>query len=112
MLDQLFFTLILSLFSFFFSFSFFFRIFKVDEFQNTTQAGVYALGDVCGKVLLTPMAIAAGRKLAHRLFEPRPNYKQSFVVLPRNDKLFINKKKGGQEVVQEIHRFAIRASMS
>ena len=29
--------------------------------------GVYALGDVCGKVELTPMAIAAGRRLADRL---------------------------------------------
>ncbi|XP_018601902.1 glutathione reductase, mitochondrial-like [Scleropages formosus] len=26
----------------------------VDEFQNTTRQGVYAVGDVCGKVLLTP----------------------------------------------------------
>jgi glutathione reductase (NADPH) len=27
---------------------------KVDKFQNTTVKGVYALGDVCGKDLLTP----------------------------------------------------------
>jgi len=27
---------------------------KVDEFQNTTASGVYALGDVAGKALLTP----------------------------------------------------------
>lgn len=26
----------------------------VDEFQNTTRPGVYAVGDVCGKALLTP----------------------------------------------------------
>uniref|UniRef100_A0A4W4G496 Glutathione reductase, mitochondrial n=1 Tax=Electrophorus electricus TaxID=8005 RepID=A0A4W4G496_ELEEL len=26
----------------------------VDEFQNTTRQGIYALGDVCGKALLTP----------------------------------------------------------
>lgn len=38
----------------------------VDEYQNTTANGVYALGDVCGKVELTPMAIAAGRRLADR----------------------------------------------
>jgi len=30
--------------------------------------GVYALGDVSGRVQLTPVAIAAGRKLAARLF--------------------------------------------
>lgn len=41
---------------------------KVDEYQNTSVEGVYALGDVVGKVELTPVAIAAGRKLAHRLF--------------------------------------------
>lgn len=38
----------------------------VDEFQETSARGVYALGDVCGKVELTPMAIAAGRRLADR----------------------------------------------
>lgn len=37
-----------------------------DEYQNTSEKGVYALGDVCGKVELTPMAIAAGRRLADR----------------------------------------------
>uniref|UniRef100_A0A8C5HE04 Glutathione reductase, mitochondrial n=1 Tax=Gouania willdenowi TaxID=441366 RepID=A0A8C5HE04_GOUWI len=26
----------------------------VDEFQNTTRPGIYAVGDVCGKALLTP----------------------------------------------------------
>lgn len=40
----------------------------VDDYQNTNIAGVYALGDVCGRVQLTPMAIAAGRRLADRLF--------------------------------------------
>lgn len=38
----------------------------VDEYQNTSAGNVYALGDVCGKVELTPMAIAAGRRLADR----------------------------------------------
>jgi glutathione reductase (NADPH) len=27
---------------------------KVDEYQNTTAPGIYALGDVCGRFLLTP----------------------------------------------------------
>jgi len=40
----------------------------VDEYQNTNVPGIYSLGDVCGKFLLTPVAIAAGRRLAHRLF--------------------------------------------
>lgn len=41
---------------------------QVDEYQNTSVENIYALGDVCGKVELTPVAIAAGRKLADRLF--------------------------------------------
>ncbi|KAF4125813.1 glutathione reductase (NADPH) [Geosmithia morbida] len=42
----------------------------VDEYQNTSVDGIYALGDVSGEVKLTPVAIAAGRRLAHRLFGP------------------------------------------
>mmetsp|Transcript_4309 Transcript_4309/g.5595 ORF Transcript_4309/g.5595 Transcript_4309/m.5595 type:complete len:516 (+) Transcript_4309:49-1596(+) len=41
---------------------------QVDDKQNTSSESVFALGDVCGKVELTPMAIAAGRKLADRIF--------------------------------------------
>jgi len=41
---------------------------KVDEYSNTSADGIYALGDVVGNVELTPMAIAAGRRLADRLF--------------------------------------------
>lgn len=26
----------------------------MDEFQNTSRAGIYAVGDVCGRALLTP----------------------------------------------------------
>ena len=40
----------------------------VDEYQNTSVDNIYALGDVCGPVELTPVAIAAGRKLSDRLF--------------------------------------------
>lgn len=41
---------------------------KVNEYSETSADNIYALGDVCGKVELTPMAIAAGRRLADRLF--------------------------------------------
>jgi glutathione reductase (NADPH) len=41
---------------------------RTDEYQNTAVEGVYAVGDVTGRVPLTPVAIAAGRKLAERLF--------------------------------------------
>uniref|UniRef100_A0A8C8WDV8 glutathione-disulfide reductase n=1 Tax=Panthera leo TaxID=9689 RepID=A0A8C8WDV8_PANLE len=54
----------------------------VDEFQNTSVKGVYAVGDVCGKALLTPVAIAAGRKLAHRLFECKKDSKLDYDNIP------------------------------
>ena len=41
---------------------------ETDKFQNTSCKGVYAVGDVTGRVALTPVAIAAGRKLSDRLF--------------------------------------------
>lgn len=41
---------------------------QTDEFQNTSAAGIYAVGDVTGRVALTPVAMAAARKLADRLF--------------------------------------------
>jgi len=41
-----------------------------DDFQNTNVDSIYSLGDVVGKVELTPVAIAAGRKLSDRLFGP------------------------------------------
>jgi len=41
---------------------------KVDKYQNTNVPFFYALGDVCGRAQLTPVAIAAGRKLSDRLF--------------------------------------------
>ena len=40
----------------------------VDDYQNTNVDNIYALGDVCGKAELTPVAIAAGRRLGDRLF--------------------------------------------
>ncbi|KAK6066181.1 glutathione reductase [Seiridium cupressi] len=43
---------------------------KADDYQNTNVENIYALGDVCGKAELTPVAIAAGRRLAERLFGP------------------------------------------
>ncbi len=45
-----------------------------DAYQNTNVDGVYSIGDVAGRALLTPVAIAAGRRLANRLFGP-PEFK-------------------------------------
>ena len=39
-----------------------------DIYQATSAAGVFAVGDVTGRAQLTPVAIAAGRRLADRLF--------------------------------------------
>ncbi|OEH80043.1 putative glutathione reductase [Cyclospora cayetanensis] len=53
-----------------------------DEFQNTNVPGLFALGDCCGKVELTPMAIAAGRRLADRLYGQMPNAKADYDFVP------------------------------
>jgi len=39
-----------------------------DDYQATSAAGTFAIGDVTGRSQLTPVAIAAGRRLADRLF--------------------------------------------
>ena len=39
-----------------------------DLYQATSAQGVYAIGDVTGRAQLTPVAIAAGRRLSDRLF--------------------------------------------
>lgn len=54
----------------------------VNEFQDTNVKGIYALGDVCGKAELTPVAIAAGRKLAHRLFDKKPDSRMDYSDIP------------------------------
>eukprot|EP01035_Chromulina_nebulosa_P018963 gene18963-24773_t len=55
---------------------------KVDEFQQSSLPGVYAIGDVCGNVELTPTAIAAGRRLADRLFGNIPHAKADYTFVP------------------------------
>jgi len=54
----------------------------VDEYQNTNVKGVYAVGDVQGKGLLTPVAIAAGRRLSHRLFNGETSLKLNYDNIP------------------------------
>jgi glutathione reductase (NADPH) len=43
-----------------------------DKYQTTSGAGIYAIGDVTGRAPLTPVAIAAGRRLSDRLFGGKP----------------------------------------
>ena len=40
----------------------------VDKFQKTNVDHIFAIGDVTGAVALTPVAIAAGRRLSDRLY--------------------------------------------
>jgi glutathione reductase (NADPH) len=55
-----------------------------DEWQATNVPDIYAIGDVGGKALLTPVAIAAGRRLSNRLFGPEKfkNEKLSYENIP------------------------------
>ncbi|MFW7378719.1 MAG: glutathione-disulfide reductase [Oligoflexus sp.] len=55
---------------------------KVDEWQETSIPGIFALGDVTGKMPLTPVAIAAGRRLADRLFGGKKDAKLDYENVP------------------------------
>lgn len=55
------------------------RYIIVDKYQNTNVENILALGDVCGVMELTPMAIAAGRKLADRLFSGKVEHEKAKV---------------------------------
>ncbi|MBF0218849.1 MAG: glutathione-disulfide reductase [Gammaproteobacteria bacterium] len=54
----------------------------VDDFQNTNIAGLYAVGDVTGRLQLTPVAIAAARRLADRLFNHKHDRKLDYHNIP------------------------------
>jgi glutathione reductase (NADPH) len=53
-----------------------------DKYQCTNVAGVYAIGDVTGREALTPVAIAAGRRLADRLFGGQPERHLDYELVP------------------------------
>ena len=46
---------------------------------------MYALGDVCGVIELTPTAISAGRRLADRLFGEKQESKADFDMVPTGE---------------------------
>ncbi|KAE9531028.1 glutathione-disulfide reductase [Testudinibacter aquarius] len=54
----------------------------VDKFQNTNVKGIYAVGDNTGAVELTPVAVAAGRRLSERLFNHKPNEHLNYNLIP------------------------------
>jgi glutathione reductase (NADPH) len=53
-----------------------------DDFQATNVPGIYAVGDVTGRIPLTPVAIAAGRRLADRLFGGQPQRRLDYDIVP------------------------------
>lgn len=57
-------------------------IIATDEYQNTNVPGIYAIGDITGRAPLTPVAIAAGRQLAERLFNGKTEARLDYNNIP------------------------------
>ncbi|NBI43273.1 glutathione-disulfide reductase [[Haemophilus] felis] len=56
---------------------------KVDKLQNTNVPNIYAVGDIIeGGIELTPVAVAAGRRLSERLFNNKPNEHLDYNLVP------------------------------
>ncbi|TQV88176.1 glutathione-disulfide reductase [Aliikangiella coralliicola] len=53
-----------------------------DEYQNTSVPGIFAVGDNTGRAQLTPVAVAAGRRLSERLFNNKPDEKLDYTDIP------------------------------
>lgn len=53
-----------------------------DKFQATNVPNIYAVGDVTGRAALTPVAIAAGRRLADRIFGGMKNRYLDYSNIP------------------------------
>lgn len=53
-----------------------------DEYEQTAEKNIFALGDVTGKLDLTPVAIAAGRYLSDRLFGKKEGAKLDYTNVP------------------------------
>ncbi|HKT74694.1 MAG TPA: glutathione-disulfide reductase [Steroidobacteraceae bacterium] len=53
-----------------------------DKFQDTNIPGIHAVGDVTGRAQLTPVAIAAGRRLSDRLFGGQPERYLDYECIP------------------------------
>ena len=53
-----------------------------DDYQTTKVPGLYAIGDVTGREPLTPVAIAAGRRLARRLFGGESRLRLDYADVP------------------------------
>lgn len=55
---------------------------KVDEQYQTTTPSILAIGDVIGRVQLTPVALAEGMAVARRLFKPEQYRRVDYRMIP------------------------------
>ncbi len=55
---------------------------EVDDYHQTAVENIYAIGDVTGQPQLTPVAIRAGRYLAERLYNNKPELKMDLSKVP------------------------------
>jgi glutathione reductase (NADPH) len=55
---------------------------KTDLYQNTSDENIFALGDITGRAPLTPVAIAAGRRLADRLYNNQTDRHLDYRYIP------------------------------
>lgn len=55
---------------------------EVDDSHRTAVENIYAIGDVTGQPQLTPVAIRAGRYLAERLYNNKPELKMDLSKVP------------------------------
>ena len=53
-----------------------------DKYQETSAKAVYAVGDVTGRAQLTPVAIAAGRRLSDRVFGGQKDRHLDYEMIP------------------------------
>lgn len=54
----------------------------VDKFQQTNVPSIFAIGDVTGQAELTPVAIAAGRRLADRIYDHQEGRHLDYDLIP------------------------------
>ncbi len=54
----------------------------VDAFQNTSVPGISAVGDVTAQAMLTPVAVAAARRLMDRLYGGQPEARLDYDNIP------------------------------
>ncbi|QAX81816.1 glutathione-disulfide reductase [Candidatus Pseudomonas adelgestsugas] len=55
---------------------------QVDNMYQTTETSISAIGDVIGRVQLTPVALAEGMAVARRLFRPKQYRPVNYAMIP------------------------------